>query len=115
MKVAWSLKRPRHWCVRGSSASAALRHRLSLSHLSQPPKMRGDACEEGLVRVVLNPEFPARFLNQLADARVVDVTDAREQVVLNLEIQPAEEPAQHRVPPREVDGRLHLVDGPVGF
>src|SRR5688572_29709527 len=73
-----------------------LRDRLSLSHLSQPAEVRCNPGEECLVRVVLDPEFPARLLNQLADPRVVDVTDAREEVVLDLEIQSAEEPAEHR-------------------
>ena len=41
------------------------------------------------------------------------VADAREQVVLDLEIQAAEEPAQHAVAAGEVHRRLHLVNRPV--
>ena len=51
-------------------------------------------------------------LHDLRDLRVVRVRHPREEVVLDLEVEPAEHPRQHRVARAEVDGRLDLVHGP---
>ena len=50
--------------------------------------------------------------HDLGDLRVVRVRHPREQVVLDLEVEAAEHPGQHRVARAEVDGRLDLVHGP---
>ena len=43
------------------------------------------------------------------------VTDSREEMMLDLEIQPAKKPAQDAASPSKIDGRLHLMDCPVGL
>src|SRR2546428_8873462 len=55
----------------------------------------------------------AGLLDNPGERRIVKVAHPREQVVLHLEVEAAEEPAQQRIPAREVDRRRHLVLGPV--
>src|SRR5438445_2333298 len=57
-------------------------------------------------------EVSTRLLHDLRDRRVVDVADLRKQVVLDLEVQAAEEPRDGPAGPGEVRRRLRLVDGP---
>ena len=45
----------------------------------------------------------------------MDVADPREEVVLDLEAQSADEPCQHATARSEIDGRFDLVYGPTDF
>ena len=65
---------------------------ICLAQLSQPAEVRRDAGEERRVRVVRHAKLTAGLLDDLRDRRVVDVTDAREQVMFDLEVEPAEQP-----------------------
>src|SRR5437868_15167600 len=67
--------------------------------------------ERGLHRVA--DAVPRRLTpDDLRDVRIVRVLDAREEVMLDLVVEAAEEPGQHRVAWAEVDRRLDLVYGP---
>ena len=70
------------------------------------------AAEEAVVGGVANAELGARRLHDLRDARVVHVADAREQVVLDLEVEPTHVPGQQPIAPREVDRGQHLMHRP---
>src|SRR5438067_5563647 len=84
-----------------------------------------DPAEGTHVAVVRAERLPQRGLHGVADAvprglapddlrdvRIVRVLHAREEMVLDLVVEPAEEPGQHWVARAKVDGRLHLVYGP---
>src|SRR5438270_13925066 len=84
-----------------------------------------DPAEGPHVAVVRAERLPERGLHRVADAvpgrlapddlrdvRVVRVLHAREEVMLDLVVEAAEEPGQHRVARAEVDRRLDLVYGP---
>src|SRR5438132_58944 len=45
----------------------------------------------------------------------MNVADAREEMMLNLEIQAAKKPAEDAASTSKIDGRLNLVNGPVGL
>src|SRR5688572_1576059 len=62
--------------------------------------------------VVADPELGAGLLHYLRDARVVNVADTWKQVVLDLEVEATDVPAQEVVGSREIDGGFHLVHGP---
>jgi hypothetical protein len=74
-----------------------------------------DRGEEGFVGVVLDTEFLAGFFDHLGQSGVMDVADLVEQVVLDLEVQAAEEPAEKPVASGKIDGGLDLMDGPFGL
>src|SRR5689334_4523297 len=84
-----------------------------------------DPAEGAHVAVVRAERPPERGLHRVADAvprrlppddlrdvRIVRVLDAREEVMLDLVVEAAEEPGQHRIARAEVDRRLHLVHSP---
>src|SRR2546423_13435269 len=77
--------------------------------------MRRDGAEETLVGGVADAELFAGLFDQLAQRWIVNVADAMKQVMLDLEIQSAQEPAQHGIAAGEIDSGLNLVHGPVGF
>src|SRR6185295_7966408 len=57
----------------------------------------------------------ARTTDRFDDPRdlgIVDVTDPREEMMLDLEVEAPEVPSEQPVLTREVDGRVHLVLGP---
>ena len=64
------------------------------------------------VDAVAHAVLPAGLLDDPRERRVVQVADAREQVVLHLEVQPAEVPGHQPVAAGEVHRGLHLVDRP---
>ena len=59
-----------------------------------------------------NAKLSARSLDDFADRRIVDVANARKQVVLDLEIQAAAVPRRQLAFWRKIHGGLHLVNGP---
>src|SRR5258705_11139116 len=74
--------------------------------------MGGHAVPERPVLGVYDAKVSTRLFHQSRNRRVVDVADPRKQVVLDLEVQTAEEPRRDPARPSEVDGGLHLMDGP---
>ena len=76
--------------------------------------MRGDGGEEALLGGVADAEIVADFLDHLRQCRIMNVADAVEEVMFNLEIQPAQKPAEQPVAAGKIDGGQHLVDGPIG-
>jgi hypothetical protein len=64
---------------------------------------------------VFHTEFSARFFDQSRDRGVIDVADTREEVVLNLEVQAAQQPTFHSAAAREVDSGFDLMYGPGVF
>src|SRR5689334_4464605 len=57
-------------------------HRTRLPHAAEPAEVRRHARQEALLPPIPQPELPARLLHQGRKRRVMDVTDAGEQVVL---------------------------------
>ena len=82
------------------------------AHPPQPAEMGNETRAEGLVGRVLHSEFPAGLFDQRRKGRVMDMADAREEVVLDLEIQPADVPREQSIAAGEIDGRFDLVYGP---
>src|SRR5882757_4949003 len=71
----------------------------------------GDGFGHGAVFEVLDVAFEADLLHDLADLGVVDVRDAREEVVLDLEVEAADQPCDQLAAGGEVGGGGDLVDG----
>src|SRR4029453_6427907 len=61
-------------------------------HASQPTEMGNHAFPERSVLGVCDLKVSTGLFHQLRDRRVVDVADPRKQMVLDLEVQAAEEP-----------------------
>ena len=61
---------------------------------------------------VADPVLLGVALDDLGDVRVVSVRHPREQVVLDLVVEAADNPAENPVARTEVDGRLDLVHRP---
>src|SRR5581483_1745062 len=74
--------------------------------------MRDDACPERRVLMIFHSEFSTGPLDQLRDGRIIDVADAREQVMFDLKVQAAQQPGGYTAAPCKVYGRLYLMDGP---
>ena len=77
--------------------------------------MGGYARSKCLMGRVPDAELPARLFDQRRQGRVMNVRDAREQVVLDLKIEPADEPTQCPVAAAKIHGRFHLMHGPSVF
>ena len=90
--------------ISGGRPSRPIVRRWRKCERRAPPS---DECER-VADAVLGAVAP----HDLRDLRVVRVRNLREEVVLDLEVEPAEHPRQHRVARAEVDGRLDLVHGP---
>ena len=71
-------------------------------------------CPRAVV-VVRHIELTGGFLHDLGNLAVVHVANVGEQMVLNLEVEPADQPTEHAAAIGEVGGGFHLVDGPVVF
>src|ERR1044072_9025724 len=88
-------------------------HRLS--HPLEPAKVGCQRDEERSVLGVADAEFLAGTLDQFRQVGIVNVANAVEEVMLDLEVQSADEPGKKTIPSREIDRRLKLVDRPVGI
>jgi hypothetical protein len=55
----------------------------------------------------------AGFLDDLRNRGIVDVTDSREQMMLDLEVQPPDQPCNHSVISGEIHSRFDLMNRPV--
>ena len=76
--------------------------------------MRSNTCPECSCAAYRSPNS-RRSPPPAAKGRVIDVADAGEKVVLDLEIQPANEPGERAILAGEIDGRCDLVCGPALF
>ena len=74
--------------------------------------MRSQRCRERRIAAVLDAELMARPFDERRDRGIVDVADAGEEVMLDLEIQPAEQPARGETVAREIDASFYLMNGP---
>src|SRR5262245_15554969 len=83
-----------------------------LAHASQPVKMRYETRQHGAVFHVTHAELPASLLHYLRKRWIMNVTDAREQVMFNLKIQAAEQPSRDSAAAGEIDSGFHLMDSP---
>ena len=64
---------------------------------------------------VSHPDIPARLLHELRDSRVMDVADAREQMVFDLKVQAAQEPRRRPAAAGKIHGRFDLMYRPCVF
>src|SRR5687768_11706427 len=95
--------------------SADRLRQIRFAHLTQPAEMRGDAGEECLMRNVRHPEVRARRLHDAGERPVVNMTDSRKEVVLNLKVQSTNEPGQTSILASKIHSRLDLMHRPGGF
>ena len=75
--------------------------------------MRSDTRGEGPMRGIADAGPLAGSLNQSRDSRVMYVANAGEQMMFDLEIQPAQEPGPNRIVSREINRGFDLVHGPL--
>ena len=93
-------------------ASAARQFRCAPEEAQFTP-VAGERLAPRGVAGVADAELLARRAHDRRETRVVQVADVRQQVVLDLVIQPADVQIQQPVARREVHGRLDLVHGPL--
>src|SRR3989454_11651748 len=74
--------------------------------------MRRETSPERPVLRVLDPELSTGLFHEFRDRRVIDMAQPGEEVVLDLEIQAADEPRDNSAPPGEVHGGFRLMDRP---
>ena len=89
-----------------------VRYSLGSAHTFQMRCMRNDGMPHLAVFNIFYAVLFAGLFNDLADGRVVDVRNLREEVMLYLEIQSAYQPGNEFIPGRKVCRGLYLVDGP---
>ena len=66
-------------------------------HRHQESVMRSQRAEEGSLGGIAHAELVAGLFHHFGDSHVICVANPAEEMMLDLEIQPAEEPAHHRV------------------
>lgn len=76
------------WSPRWHGATGL--HIVRSAQRAQPTVVGKQRGEEGRVVVVGDAEFAAGLLDQRCDGRIVDVADARKEMVLYLKVQSAE-------------------------
>src|SRR5437016_5396355 len=74
--------------------------------------MRRESREKSVVGKMRHAEFRTGPAHDRCELRVVDVTHAWEQVVLDLEVETPQIPGEEPIAGREVDRRGELVLGP---
>src|SRR5204863_3297992 len=85
------------------------------THAPQPTEMGSEPGAEGNVLAVFHAEFSTCLFHQSGNGRVVDVADAREEVMFNLKIQSAQEPTLQPAAAGKVHGGFGLMDRPAIF
>src|SRR5205814_5113109 len=93
--------------------SRLARRSVAGSQALQPAEVRPQRPAKGPLASVAQPVRAASLLDDAGERRVVQVTDPRKQMVLDLEVETAEIPGEEGVPGREVHGGGELVLGPV--
>jgi hypothetical protein len=74
--------------------------------------VRAQRREDGRVVVVAHAELHACLFHDGRDRGVIDVAYAREEMMLDLKVQTAEQPRGQMIVARKVDGRFHLMHSP---
>ena len=86
-----------------------------LAHIHHETIVRCDGFPRGREVVVAQVELLAGLPYDPAQGRIVNVADAREEVMLDLVVEPANHPGDDRVTGCEVGRCLDLMDGPFVF
>src|SRR6476646_4995559 len=107
----WSRATPPSTVDTSSAHLDGDRH-AKLPHAPQMPEMRANCNRQRSLADISNVVPEAVPLHDACDRWIVGVRNTREKVVLDLKVEPAENPGQDAVAGTEIDGRLHLVDGP---
>src|SRR5216683_2083962 len=94
-------------CVRYSQSAAA--------HPPQLAEMRGHRRSKRLMRHVLQAKFLTRFLGKRRQCRIMNVTDLRKQVVLDLKVQSSNEPSNQPAVAGKIGGGFDLMRRPGSF
>src|SRR5581483_5046361 len=76
--------------------------------------MGDDGGANGRLIVIRQTMLPGHPAHDLADRRIVHAADPGKEVVLDLEVETADVPRQPSVVSREVGGRVHLMEPPIG-
>src|SRR5579872_4952581 len=84
-------------------------------HLPQKGDVRGHGIMHPWIFYVDEPIFLTGLPDDPADRRIMNMGYFREEMMLDLEIQPAHQPAHDRVMGREICGRFELMDRPFVF
>src|SRR4029453_9884429 len=77
--------------------------------------MRRHSRPEGLVFTVSHPKLLTGLLYERRDSRIMDVTDSREQMVFDLEVQAAQQKRCYAAAPGEVHCSFNLMYRPRVF
>src|SRR5688572_10137437 len=98
-------------CLAGRLARLRVRW-MWVTHPTQPAPVGADSVETTVMHGIADPELGAGSLHDIRDARIVNVADAGKQVVLDLEVEATDVPAQQAVVSPEIDRGFHLVHSP---
>src|SRR4051812_3639466 len=79
----------------------------------QVAEVRGEGLSQGDVTSVVDAVLHRDLADHPGERGVVEVAHLGEEVVLHLEVEPAQEPRDGAARGREVDGRVDLVSRPV--
>ena len=82
------------------------------THAAQPSEMRSEPRAEGDVFSVFHSKFSTRLFYDFGEGWVVDVAYSRKEVVFDLKVQAAKEPALHPAAARKVHSGFHLMYRP---
>ena len=85
------------------------------SHLPQKGHMRGDGIPYPGIFDIDQAIFLAGLPDDLADRRIMNMRYFGEKMMFDLEIQPPDQPGDHRVTRSEIGRRLDLVNSPLIF
>src|SRR5215475_14984061 len=78
----------------------------------QPAIVAHKSCPDRGVTHIGDSKFVTRLPDNRADGRIMDVTNGREQIMLNLEVQPSQIPAGKRIRRGKIRCRFHLMHRP---
>src|SRR5260370_20656785 len=84
----------------------------SRPHPAKPAPVRAHGSQQSVMSGVTNAELGAHRPHDHGEARVMDMADLGEQVMLDLEVETPEVPGQQAVPWCEVDRALNLMHSP---
>jgi len=90
-------------------------YRLTPSHLPQESHMRGYRIPYPGKFDIDQPVFLAGLPDDLADGRIMHMRYFREKMMLDLEVQPSDQPGHHGIIRSEIGRRLDLVYRPFVF
>src|SRR5580692_10172250 len=82
------------------------------AHLTQKSHMRRHCLVDPRIFNVYQPILKAGLPDDLADRRIMNVRYFGEKMMLNLEVQATDQPADYRVPGGKIGRSTDLVDSP---